>query len=59
MLGIPTPPLTPSPLKRKMDSDSGLHLETETLSSPISQLCHEAEEALSLVDRVKKRRRNV
>jgi len=52
ILGIPTPPMTPS-LKRKMD------LETQTLSSPISQLCHEAEEALSLVDRVKKRRRNV
>lgn len=59
ILGIPTPPMTPSPLKRKMDADSDLYLETQTLASPISQLCQEAEEALSLVERVKKRRRNV
>jgi len=56
-LGIPTPPMTP--LKRKLDSEAELDLENRILQSPISQLCHEAEEALSLVDRVKKRRRNM
>jgi hypothetical protein len=50
--------MTP-PLKRKLDSESELDLENRIISSPITQLCHEAEEALSLVDRVKKRRRNI
>jgi len=48
-----------TPLKRKLDSEAELDLENQILSSPISQLCHEAEEVLSLVDRVKRRRRNM
>ncbi|KAF8964014.1 N-glycosylase/DNA lyase [Flammula alnicola] len=54
--GIPTPPMTPgdSPLKRKLESE----LEQDKPASPgISQLCQETAEYLSLIDRVKKRRR--
>jgi len=53
----PTPPLTPalSPLKRKLEFD--LEDGEELLPATISELCEEAENQLSLADRVKKRRR--
>lgn len=54
---LPTPPITPSrsPLKRK--SELEFPCELETPSTPVSQLCIDATESLSIVDRIKRRRR--
>jgi len=53
---LPTPPVTPapSPLKRNFEMYSE---GEELLPASISELCEEAENQLSLADRVKKRRR--
>ncbi len=60
MCGILTPPMTPvsSPFKRKREV--GLEEEdAEALSPTISHLCAETEAHLSIVERVKKRRRSL
>lgn len=57
VLGLQTPPVTPSvsPLKRKWDPELGDHVEISP--ADISELCLDAADSLNLADRVKKRKR--
>ncbi|KAF9564379.1 DNA glycosylase [Agrocybe pediades] len=54
-----TPPKTPSrsPSKRSLHSDLTMGDERSPTTAAVAQLCEETEENLSLVDRVKRRRR--